>query len=59
MTAGFSLERTHPAADAELDAVVRDLVRLHAETGVHLAIRMGRLIIDRLYGGDPHEMALG
>lgn len=38
---------------ADVDGLVQELRRLHQATGLHLMIRVGALIVDRIYGGDP------
>jgi hypothetical protein len=41
-----------PAPSREIDDVVEELRRLCHTTGLRLAIRVGRLVVERLYGGD-------
>ena len=41
--------------DTDLDHIVRDLRHLYVAAGLQLSIEMGRLIIDRIFGGDFHR----
>ena len=38
--------------DAELDALVRDLCSLHRGASLDHALRLARMVVDRMYGGD-------
>ena len=38
--------------DAEVDALVRDICVLHRNASLEYALRLARLVVDRLYGGD-------
>src|SRR5262249_24428641 len=37
---------------ANVDTLVAELRQLYVDAGLKLSVKMGRLIIDRLYGGD-------
>src|SRR5689334_13682467 len=45
---------THPlvASGETIDSVVRELNDLHQAATLDFALRVGRIVIDRLYGGD-------
>ena len=51
MSGRTDIER-RASTEADLDQLVHDLGSLYAETGMSLAVNMGRLIIERLYRGD-------
>ncbi|WP_437677693.1 hypothetical protein [Sorangium sp. So ce131] len=47
--------QTAPVSDEVIDQVVRELNELHSKAALEEALQMGKIIVDRFYGGDLTE----